>query len=244
MNLQTYRVGTISTILTLGILANSALGQTAPLPATPEQTVVRGTVVSSKENSLVVRTEDKVYHVFVFDRSTVKPAGLTANTFVRVYSLPTAEAGVRLATDISVSAAPATPAAGGATPQETEPVPTSVRNVENDIERAFRKFHAGVRGGVSVARRPSFSDCMRRWGRTLIGTLYSDRTSSSHLEKSRDCLRLISKASSGCRSHNEMAAGPLMPAPDQASRSSIETSRRRRNPAVTLTSAISIIIPA
>src|SRR5688572_29104510 len=56
-----------------------------------------GEITSSTRNTLVVRGENGQYHLFVFDRDTVKPRTLPVGSTVRVISTPGDEAGVRVA---------------------------------------------------------------------------------------------------------------------------------------------------
>jgi hypothetical protein len=145
MNLKIHHAWMLCATLALGSIAPPAMSQPAPPPGQPD-TTISGTVVSSSANTLIVRTEGRVYHVFVLDRFTVKPATIAAGSTVRVTSTPSGESGVRVATNIVVSApAPTTPSA-----QPEDLVPVSVRKLERDIERYARRYRAGVRGGVGI----------------------------------------------------------------------------------------------
>jgi hypothetical protein len=62
-----------------------------------------GTVVSSTRDTLVVRTEDNQFQLFVFDRYTTKPRSIPNGSRVRVVSTPGEEGGGRLASNISMS---------------------------------------------------------------------------------------------------------------------------------------------
>ena len=145
MKLQIHRVDTMLAVaLTIGILAPAALSQ-APLPASPEWTNITGTVVSSSPTTLVIRGEGTQYHIFVYDRFTHKPATIPVGSVVKVYSTPSNEPGVRVATDITISTPP-TPGQ----PAQAEPVPVAVRKVESDVQKQMKKYHLGIRGGASV----------------------------------------------------------------------------------------------
>jgi hypothetical protein len=146
MNLKIYHVWMLCATLTLGTIAPSAMSQPAPSPGQQDESTVSGTVVSSTVNRVVVRTEGRVYHVFVFDRFTVKPPAVAVGSTVRVTSTPSSEAGVRVATNVTVTAPPST-----ATPAQPEdPVPVSVRRIERDIERQARRYAVAVHTGVGV----------------------------------------------------------------------------------------------
>jgi hypothetical protein len=95
-----------------------------------------------------VRTEDNQFHLFVFDRDTVKPRPLSAGARVRVVSTPGEEAGVRLAS--IVTTLEAAPTAQGAAPAQAQPVPPAVRELERNIERQVRRWRVGVRAGVGL----------------------------------------------------------------------------------------------
>jgi hypothetical protein len=98
-----------------------------------------------------VRTESGNYQLFLVDSDTQKPATIATGSQVRVVSRPTDEAGVRVAESVVVlegTAAPAKPGAAGTA--TTEPVPTSVRQLESDIERQARRWRLGVRAGAAL----------------------------------------------------------------------------------------------
>lgn len=119
----------------------------------PEESTTTGTVVSSSRNTMVIRAEDEVYRLFAFERTTVKPARILTGSRVRVTSVPSDEAGYRLATSVTVTEA-ATAAArtptGTTTTQESPVVPPAVRELERDIERQVRRYRVGVRAGVGL----------------------------------------------------------------------------------------------
>jgi hypothetical protein len=132
----------------VGFVAPVAMSQTTASPQhAPEATTMTGTVASSSRNTLVVRTESGSYQLFVFDRFTTKPASVPVGSTVRVVSTPGGEPGVRIASNITVSStAPATSPPA----ESTDVVPTSVRQLESDIERQVRRYGAGFRAGVGL----------------------------------------------------------------------------------------------
>lgn len=115
---------------------------------TPEEAVATGRIVSVGRGSLTIRTDDGQYRVFVQGRNTVRPKTLDVGSRVRVHYSTTVETGVNapFATNIVVLEGP--PA--GEQPPTEEPVPASVRQVENQIARGFRRYGAGFRAGVAL----------------------------------------------------------------------------------------------
>lgn len=113
------------------------------------ENTIEGTVVSSSRETLVVRTENNQFQLFVFDRYTTKPRSLPTGTRVSVMSGPAEEAGTRLAS--TVTTLEAAPKEQGATvPQKAAPVPPAVRDLEQDIKRQARRWRLGVRAGAAL----------------------------------------------------------------------------------------------
>jgi len=130
-------------------MPTSALSQEAQssTQSQNENTIV-GTVVSSTRDTLVVRTEDNQFQLFVFDRYSVKPRLLTNGARVRVVSTP-AEDGVRLASTVTISE-PAAGTPGGTAADQAQPIPPVVRDLEHDIKRQARRWRVGVRAGAAL----------------------------------------------------------------------------------------------
>ena len=128
----------------------SAMSQEATTSSQHQsENTIEGTVVSSSRDTLVVRTEDNQFHLFVFDRDTVKPRSLSTGARVSVVSTPGEEAGVRLANTVTtLEAAPREQA--GTAPTQAQPVPPAVRELERDIERQVRRWRVGVRAGAAL----------------------------------------------------------------------------------------------
>lgn len=119
-----------------------------------EESTISGTVVSSSRNTMVVRTQDNRYQLFVYGRGADRPSNITVGSRVRVVSTP-GDQGMRIASNIRVTeaAAAGTGAAGrtGAqTQQDMDPLPEPVRQLERDIERQVRRYQLGVRTGVAL----------------------------------------------------------------------------------------------
>ena len=110
--------------------------------------VVEGIVVSSSRETMVVRTPDDQFQLFIFDQGTEKPPNLLPGTHVRVASKPTDESGVRLATTVTpLEEAPAAQAAPA--PKQAAP-PASVSKAETEIERNVRRFRIGFHAGAAL----------------------------------------------------------------------------------------------
>ncbi|HKC71773.1 MAG TPA: hypothetical protein VKB60_09130, partial [Terriglobales bacterium] len=113
------------------------------------ESTTEGSVVSSSRQTLVVRTENGEYRLFVFDRNTSKPSVIPAGASVRVVSTPGEEPDTRLASNVTVLGEAPGPQGRTATPSAA-PVPPQVREVERDIKHEARRWRLGVRGGVAL----------------------------------------------------------------------------------------------
>jgi hypothetical protein len=139
-----------SLLIACALSPMSALSQEATTSSQRQsENTIEGTVVSSSRDTLVVRTEDNQFHLFVFDRDTVKPRSLSPGARVSVVSTPSEEVGVRLAN--TVTTLEATPREQvGTAPTQAQPVPPAVRELERDIERQVRRWRVGVRAGAAL----------------------------------------------------------------------------------------------
>ena len=127
----------LTTVLTLSAIA----------PCQSDNTV-EGIVVSSSRDTLVVRTDSGQHQLFVFDRNANRPRTLSAGSRVRVASTPTDEAGVRLATTITLLETASTTQSGPV--GEQAPPPAEIRDLERNIEREVRHYRIGVRVGAAL----------------------------------------------------------------------------------------------
>jgi len=75
------------TVLIRGITVLSLLIMSPPATA-QDETTVTGTVASSSRNTVTVRSGTGQFQLFVFDRSTRKPATFAVGSQVRVISSP------------------------------------------------------------------------------------------------------------------------------------------------------------
>jgi hypothetical protein len=139
------RILSFVALFTLLFVSLPAQAQDVPV------TTTTGTVTSYTSNTLVVKTQDGQYRLFVFDRHTVKPAKLPMGSGIRVTSSPTDDPAVQLAVLVTALETPPPAAAPSATTQaQPDVVPPSVRNVEHEIERSAKKYKFGLQGGVDL----------------------------------------------------------------------------------------------
>jgi hypothetical protein len=111
-----------------------------------------GTVSSSGKNTLVLKSDEGKYQLFVMDSSTTKPGSLASGTRLRVTSSQTEDPTIRLAVLIE-NAAPPEPAAAppnAAANAAPDVVPASIRSAESSIEREAKLFHFGVQAGIGL----------------------------------------------------------------------------------------------
>lgn len=116
----------------------------------PAESPLTGTVVSASRNTMVVRNENGLYQLFVFDTDTVKPRLIPVGSRVRVVSTAGDESSFRAATSVAITDAAPKPQAAGTSTADSPVVPPEVRRVERDIERQVRRYRVGVRTGVAL----------------------------------------------------------------------------------------------
>jgi len=137
------RIGALSSLVI------STLFLSMPVQAQESQLeTLTGTVSSLTRNTMLVKAQDGLFKLFSFDRNTTKPATIPLGSQVRVISYPSGDAGFRIAYLITILRAG--PAPAGAIPPEPDVVPLEIRDLESSIQRAARKFHLGVRGGIAL----------------------------------------------------------------------------------------------
>jgi hypothetical protein len=129
--------------------SSSAPAQTSSPPEQPQHPAsMEGTIVSVSRQTMVVRTDDKQFHLFVFDSDMIRPKGLTPGSRIRVVSNPTDETGVRLATGVAVLE-PASTSPSAAPPDMARP-PKEMLGVQREIEKQVRRWQLGVRLGAGL----------------------------------------------------------------------------------------------
>ena len=104
-----------------------------------------GTVASVGRGSMTVYTDDGKYVVFVAEPSSVKKAEITQGSRVRVFTSAsdTDPAPTALAID-------KLPPREGLAPQNPEPVPVDLRQLEAQVQRQARRWHLGLTGGIAL----------------------------------------------------------------------------------------------
>jgi hypothetical protein len=132
------------------LLSGLALCVTPSLSAQDaDQSSIEGTVASASRETLVVRTDDGNFYLFVFDRYTTKPRIIATGSRVRVLSTLSEQEGTRLATNIAeLQAGPATTTPSPGT--QAKPLPPAVRDLEQGIKSEARRWHLGVRAGAAL----------------------------------------------------------------------------------------------
>jgi len=120
----------------------------APSPTAENAGSLTGAVVSASPQTMVVRTADNQFHLFVFDSDAVRPKGLTPGAHVRVLSNSTDEPDVRVATRVSVL--DSVPASQTETPADVAPPPKEMSAVQREIEKQARRWQLGVRVGAGL----------------------------------------------------------------------------------------------
>jgi hypothetical protein len=151
-------------IAACGMLVTSVLAQTSPPEqtehpastispvATPGQSehpgTVLGTVVSITRQTMVVRTDDNQFHLFVLEPDLVRPKGLIAGARIRVASDSTGESGVRLATRITLLEPTSAPPSGP--PPDVAPPPKELVATQREIEKLARRWQLGARIGAGL----------------------------------------------------------------------------------------------
>ena len=138
-----------SVLIACTIVSTPALSQESSSSTRRDGATIEGTVVSSSRQTLVVRTDDNDFQLFVFDYETTKPAMIAAGTRVRVISTPGEQEGSRLASTVMVLEPSPDAKAETAQPQ-AKPIPPAVRDLEQDIKREARRWHVGVRAGAAL----------------------------------------------------------------------------------------------
>lgn len=122
--------------------ADSTTKTGAPQEQYPDSLI--GTVVSVSRQTLVLKTDDGQFHLFVVDSDVIRPKGLAPGARIRVVSSITDESGVSLATRISVLEA------ASATAPEMAPPPKEMRETQHEIEKLARRWALGVKIGAGL----------------------------------------------------------------------------------------------
>lgn len=159
----------LAAALCLVLAGGRAAAQTSANTSSEESTI-SGTVVSSTPSTLVVRTAEGTFVLFVLDRETARPRSLPRLMQVRVTSRPGDTAEARVATAVGVVAPPPAPAAAQSHAAPQDPVPASIRRAEHSIKRQARRYRAGALVGAALD-----PELVSIAGHGRFGPLFSDR---------------------------------------------------------------------
>lgn len=146
--------GCVLMLLTTSAVAAHAQGNQSA-QATPSS--LQGTVVSTASSTIIVKTSDGTYQLFVLGQNTVRPQTIPAQAEVKVSFVPTNDpATPPIADSVQITAAPPPKVAAltgevpAAAPPADEPVPASVRQLERAIQRQSRRYRLGVRAASAL----------------------------------------------------------------------------------------------
>jgi hypothetical protein len=132
------------------VMADAQSSQTPAITLSSMQ----GTVVSASKSTIVVKSGENQYQVFVLDRSTARPQAIPLQAQVMVSFAPITGDQTPIADSVKITAPPPPQVAaltGEAPPPPVEDqVPGSVRSLENSIKRQTQKYRLGIRGATSL----------------------------------------------------------------------------------------------
>jgi hypothetical protein len=141
----------------ISLATNSLVADAQGVQAPQEKvSALQGTVVSTSRSTLVLKTGDGLYQVFVLDRDTLRPQVIPPQAQVVVAFAPTGDPAVpSTAEAVTITAMPQPKVAAltGEVPEQQpppEPVPASVRKLESDIKRQTSRWRLGIRGATSL----------------------------------------------------------------------------------------------
>ncbi|MCA1586961.1 MAG: hypothetical protein LC791_20055 [Acidobacteria bacterium] len=131
------------------LLSPFAAAAQQPSASTIEQPAMRrtiGIVTSARRGSIVVRTDDGQFLVFVVDRDTQRAKPIQTGERVSVVTTPN-DTGTPL-TALAVDVLPGGQAPAAAT--DAAAIPPEIRRLEAQIERQVRRYRVGAFGGVAL----------------------------------------------------------------------------------------------
>ncbi len=140
------------------LACNAVVAEAQSVQSAPSNlSSLQGTVVSAAKATVVVKTGDGIYQLFVLDHDTVRPQAIPLQAQVKVSFVPSNDPSAPpIADAVQITAAPPPKVAAltgevpVAAPPEDEAVPASVRQLERAIERQSRKYRLGVRGATAL----------------------------------------------------------------------------------------------
>jgi hypothetical protein len=143
----------LSCLATSAVVAHAQSSQSAQ----PNDSSLQGTVVSTASATLVVRTSEGLYQLFVLDRDTARPQTIPPQAQVKVSFVPSNDPSTPPIADVVQITAPPPPKVAALTGEapapatvEDEPIPASVRQLERAIQRQSRRYRLGVRGATAL----------------------------------------------------------------------------------------------
>jgi hypothetical protein len=141
------------------LATNALVAHAQSSQSSPNTSSLEGTVVSTARATIVVKTSDGVYQLFVLDRDTVRPQTIPAQAQVKVTFEPSNDPTTPpIAQHVQITAVPQPKVAAltgevppaAPAPVEEEAVPASVRQLERAIQRQTRKYRLGVRAASAL----------------------------------------------------------------------------------------------
>jgi hypothetical protein len=112
--------------------------------------VVEGTVISTTEHTLVIRSDDNQYHLFTYDARTVPKETVKPGVHVRVNGSAPDGNGTQVAESVALIQPASDSANSGTAPQAAAPAP-QVNKVSKEIEHEARLWHVGGRIGFGFS---------------------------------------------------------------------------------------------
>jgi hypothetical protein len=147
----------LSCVMAAHVAAQGTAARASQPSAAGEQTPpMTGVVRSATRTTLVIRADDGHYELYVLDANTTRPEKLPEGASVAVTSKTTAPDQPPTAVTVRLTAPlPEPPPAGQKPsspppPELAEPIPQSVRSLEEDIKRQTKRFHIGARAGMAL----------------------------------------------------------------------------------------------
>lgn len=148
-------------LILLLINSREAAAQSSQAQSQAKTSSLQGTVVSSARSTIVVKTNDGLFQLFVLDRDTVRPDAIPQQAQVNVSFEPTSDPSappIAQAVQITAPPPPKVAALTGEVPAEQgqgqppvdQPIPASVRQLEREIQRQTNRWRLGVRGATSL----------------------------------------------------------------------------------------------
>jgi hypothetical protein len=148
-SLKYFTLNLFVAFLALNFFSGTAWSQQSSTDQQRDQNTVEGTVDSVSRETVVVKTDENEFQLFVFDRYTTKPRTMAAGSRVRVVSSAGEDEGTRLASTIT-GLTPASDTSAGSPSTQATPPPKAVRDLEQSIKNDARRWRLGVRAGAAL----------------------------------------------------------------------------------------------